>query len=51
MAAGHSDGQLFYWLSYGFSGTAMPAWKDQLTDEERWDAINYIRTFANSASE
>jgi mono/diheme cytochrome c family protein len=26
----------------------MPAWKDQLTEEERWDAINYIRTFANS---
>jgi copper transport protein len=48
MAAGHTDGQLFYWVSYGFPGTAMPAWKDQLTDEERWDAINYIRTFANS---
>ena len=48
MAAGHSDGQLFYWVSYGFPGTAMPAWKDQLTEEERWDAINYIRTFANS---
>ena len=48
MAAGHTDGQLFYWVSYGFPGTAMPAWKDRLSEEQRWDVINYIRTFADS---
>ncbi|MBV9356836.1 MAG: CopD family protein [Chloroflexi bacterium] len=48
MAAGHTDGQLFYWVSYGFPGTAMPAWRDQLSEQQRWDVINYIRTFANS---
>jgi mono/diheme cytochrome c family protein len=48
MAAGHSDGQLFYWVSNGFPGTAMPAWRDQLSEDERWEAINYIRTFATS---
>jgi mono/diheme cytochrome c family protein/uncharacterized membrane protein len=47
MAAGHTDGQLFYWVSYGVQGTGMPAWKDQLTEQQRWDAINFIRTFAN----
>lgn len=47
MAAGHTDGQLFYWVTYGVSGTGMPAWQDGLTEQQRWDAINYIRTFAN----
>jgi copper transport protein len=45
----HSDGALFYWVSYGFAGTAMPAWRDKLTDEEIWSVINYARaTFGNS---
>lgn len=46
MAAGHSDGELFTWLSYGLRGSAMPAFNDQLTDEERWHVINFIRTLA-----
>ena len=44
----HTDGELFYWVSYGFPGSAMPAWKDTLTEQQRWDAINYARaTFGN----
>jgi mono/diheme cytochrome c family protein len=44
----HTDGELFYWVSYGFQGSAMPAWKDTLTEEQRWDVINYARaTFGN----
>ena len=46
--AGHTDGQLFYWVSYGVPGTGMPAWRDELTEQQRWDVINYIRTFANN---
>ncbi len=46
MAAGHTDGQLFDWISNGFSGTAMPPFRDILSEKERWDAINFIRTFA-----
>jgi mono/diheme cytochrome c family protein/uncharacterized membrane protein len=46
----HTDGELFYWVSYGFPNSAMPAWKDTLTEEERWDVINYIRaTFGTNA--
>jgi copper transport protein len=48
MAAGHTDGELFTWLSEGVEGTAMPAFKDQLSEEERWHIINYIRTFAGT---
>jgi len=47
----HTDGELFYWVSYGFPNSAMPAWKDLLTEEQRWSAINYARaTFGNSGA-
>ncbi len=46
----HTDGELFYWVSYGFANSAMPAWQDKLTEEQRWDVINYIRaTFGTNA--
>ena len=50
MAPGvHTDGELFYWVSYGFPNSAMPAWKNLgLTDEQIWSVINYARaTFGN----
>ena len=50
MAPGvHTDGELFYWVSYGVAGTAMPDWKNRgLTDEQIWSVINYARaTFGN----
>jgi len=45
----HTDGELYYWVSYGFPNSAMPAWKDKpLTDEQIWSVINYARaTFGN----
>ncbi len=39
----HPDGQLFDWIENGKSGTDMPAFGDQLTDEQIWDLINYIQ--------
>jgi hypothetical protein len=47
LAAGHTDGQLFHWISNGISNTAMQGFADRLTEAQRWDVINYIRTFAN----
>jgi copper transport protein len=46
----HTDGELYYWVSYGFPGSAMPAWKQNgLTDDQIWSVINYARaTFGNS---
>ncbi len=46
MGAGHSDAQLFDWLTNGIQDTAMPAWGSRLSEQERWDVLNYIRTFA-----
>ncbi|MDQ3700905.1 MAG: cytochrome c, partial [Chloroflexota bacterium] len=47
MAAGHTDEQLFEWISKGVVGTAMQAFADRLTADERWHLVNYIRTFAD----
>jgi putative copper resistance protein D len=45
----HTDGELFYWVSYGYPGTAMPAWRDKLSEEQIWSVLNYARaTFGNS---
>lgn len=40
----HTDGELFYWISEGFWGTAMPAFKDRLSEEDRWNVLNFLRT-------
>lgn len=41
----HPDGRLFYWITNGMGGTGMPAFGGQLSDAERWDVVNFIRTF------
>lgn len=43
LAAGHTDGQLFDWITNGFRGTAMPPFKDQLSEEDRWNVLNYVQ--------
>jgi copper transport protein len=42
----HPDYQLFDYISNGIPSTAMPAWQSQLTDKQRWDLINYLRTLS-----
>ena len=42
----HSDGQLFYWISNGLPRTAMPNFVTTLSETQRWDLVNFIRTLA-----
>lgn len=42
----HTDVQIFEWLTNGLPNTAMPAFGATLSAEQRWQVINYIRTFA-----
>ncbi len=42
----HTDGQLFLWISNGFPGSVMPGFAQKLTETERWDLVNYLRTLA-----
>ena len=46
----HTDGQLFDWVSNGFPNTAMPAFDNDYSEEDRWNVINFIRTFADRPS-
>lgn len=39
----HADGQLFEWISNGFPGSVMPAFRESLSEEERWHLINFMR--------
>ncbi|QIA27810.1 c-type cytochrome [Thermaerobacter sp. PB12/4term] len=39
----HTDGDLYWWITHGIDGTAMPAFGDVLTEEERWAVIRFIR--------
>lgn len=39
------DDDLFETVSNGLPGTAMPAWKDTLTEKKRRQVITYIKTF------
>jgi len=49
MAEGHTEGQLFDWLSNGVPETTMQGFADQLSVEDRWNVINYLQTFAPAA--
>lgn len=39
-----SDGTLFYKISEGRAGTAMPPFKAVLHPDQRWAIVNYIKT-------
>ncbi len=42
----HTDADLFGWITNGYSGSAMPAFDRSLTDIQRWDLVNFMRTLA-----
>lgn len=42
----HSDQELRDWIANGIPRTAMPAWKDQFSEEEIQAIINYLRQVA-----
>jgi mono/diheme cytochrome c family protein len=43
----HAEGEVFYWMSEGVAGTGMPAWKDKLSDEQRWQLVRYLQALAS----
>ncbi len=40
----NSDGALFYIITHGRTGTAMPPWESILTEQQRWEVVNFVRT-------
>ncbi len=47
-AADHTAGDLFWWLTHGMQGRAMPGFQNRLSEEERWDLINVVRILSAS---
>jgi mono/diheme cytochrome c family protein len=48
MMAEETDGSLFWKMSNGRG--PMPAWKENLTDKERWELVGYIRKLTKDAA-
>jgi len=44
-----TDGELFWQITRG--RLPMPAFDDKLTDQERWELVDYIRTFAEKSAD
>lgn len=47
---GETDRDMFRDLITGLDGTPMPSFSSAMSDEQRWDVIHYIRTFASFKS-
>jgi mono/diheme cytochrome c family protein len=39
----HTDGDIFFWISNGLPG-GMPAWASSLSETDRWNVVNYLRS-------
>lgn len=46
-----NDDDLFRMIGDGMPGTAMPGWADVLSDQQIWDLVAYIKTFAGLEEE
>lgn len=47
----HTDGDIFWWLSHGIAGTAMPSFNQVLSDTARWELIHFIRSLRHGMPE
>src|SRR6266705_1721961 len=44
--AQHTAGDLFWWLTNGIPAAGMPGFGARLTEEQRWDVINFLRALS-----
>jgi copper resistance protein D len=42
----HTAGDFFHWLTYGIPGTGMPDFSDELSEEDRWDVVNFLHAIS-----
>lgn len=42
----HTAGDMFWWLTHGIPAGDMPGFAGDLSEEERWDLINFLRAFS-----
>jgi len=44
----HSDEQLYWFITNGVAGTAMPAFRDRMPEADRWTVIPYLHQLATA---
>lgn len=42
----HTPGDFYHWIAYGMANTDMPGYAEKLSDEDRWDLINFIHALS-----
>jgi putative copper export protein/mono/diheme cytochrome c family protein/peroxiredoxin len=42
----HTGGDLYWWVTHGIPASGMPAFADALTNDDRWDIINFLGAFS-----
>jgi copper resistance protein D len=42
----HTAGDMYWWLKHGIQPAGMPGFADVLSDQDRWDVINFLRAFS-----
>lgn len=47
----HTDGDLYFWITNGVEGSAMPAFESTLSEDERWHLVNFVRRLAVEAEQ
>lgn len=40
----HTDPQFYAFIANGYPGSAMPAWKEQLSPDDIWNLVNFLRS-------
>jgi putative copper export protein/mono/diheme cytochrome c family protein len=44
--AQHTAGDMYWWLTHGIPAAGMPAFGPVLSEDDRWDLVNYIRALS-----
>jgi putative copper resistance protein D len=42
----HTMGDMFGWISHGIAAGGMPGFTDLLSEDERWDLVNFVHTLS-----
>ena len=42
----HTAGDMFWWLTHGIPESGMPGFSSVMSEEDRWDTINFLRAFS-----
>lgn len=42
----HTPGDFYNWITYGMANTDMPGFSEKLSDENRWDLVNFVHALS-----